>query len=51
MDAALAKLFVSNAQWVKAVNTTEPGFFEGSAKGQTPKVRLRLRFFPHHVRR
>ena len=49
MDAALAKLFVSNAQWVKAVNTAEPGFFEGSAKGQTPKVRLRLHFFSHHV--
>jgi hypothetical protein len=43
MDAALAKLFVSNAQWVKAVNTTESGFFEQSAKGQSPKVRFRLR--------
>lgn len=39
MDAALAKLFVSNAQWVKAVNSAEPGFFEQSAKGQSPKVR------------
>lgn len=39
MDAALAKIFVSNAQWVKAVNSAEPGFFEQSAKGQSPKVR------------
>jgi hypothetical protein len=39
MDAALAKIFVSNSQWVKAVNSAEPGFFEESAKGQTPKVR------------
>jgi hypothetical protein len=39
MDAALAKIFVSNAQWVKAVDTAEPGFFEQSAKGQSPKVR------------
>jgi hypothetical protein len=51
MDATLAKLFLSNAEWVKAVNSTEPGFFEGSAKSQSPKVRLRLRFFSHHVRR
>lgn len=46
MDAALAKIFVSNAQWAKAVNSAEPGFFEQSAKGQSPKVRLRLPFFP-----
>lgn len=39
MDAALAKIFVSNAQWVKAVSAAEPGFFEQSAKGQSPKVR------------
>src|SRR6266849_1338956 len=39
MDAALAKLFVSNAQWVKAVNSAEPGFFEYSAQDQSPKVR------------
>jgi hypothetical protein len=39
MDAALAKIFVSNAQWVKAVNSAEPGFFEQSAQGQSPKVR------------
>ena len=39
MDAALAKIFLSNAQWVKAVNASEPGFFEQSAQGQTPKVR------------
>jgi len=38
MDAALAKIFVSNSQWVKAVNSAEPGFFEESAKGQTPKI-------------
>jgi len=38
MDAALAKIFLSNAQWVKAVNASEPGFFEQSAQGQTPKV-------------
>ncbi|KAN0107270.1 carbonic anhydrase [Russula decolorans] len=38
MDAALAKLFVSNSQWVKAVNSAEPGFFEQSAKKQTPKI-------------
>jgi hypothetical protein len=54
MDAALAKLFVSNAQWVKAVNTTESGFFEQSAKSQSPKVRFRFRLrpswaSPHHV--
>jgi hypothetical protein len=48
MDAALAKIFVSNAQWVKAVNSAEPDFFEQSAKGQSPKVRLRPLFF-HHV--
>jgi len=48
MDAALAKIFVSNNQWVKAVNSAEPGFFEQSAKGQSPKVRFRLFFF-HHV--
>lgn len=46
MDAALAKIFVSNAQWTKAVNSAEPGFFELSAKGQSPKVRSRLPFFP-----
>lgn len=39
MDAALAKIFVSNAQWVKAVNSAEPGFFEQSTQGQSPKVR------------
>jgi hypothetical protein len=39
MDAAFAKLFVSNSQWVGAVKTAEPGFFEQSAKGQSPKVR------------
>lgn len=39
MDAALAKIFVSNSQWVEAVNSAEPGFFEQSAKGQSPKVR------------
>src|SRR5258708_9752625 len=39
MDAALAKIFVSNSQWIKAVNTAEPGFFEQSAKGQSPKMR------------
>lgn len=39
MDSALAKLFLSNAQWLDAVNTSEPGFFEQSAKGQSPKVR------------
>jgi hypothetical protein len=39
MDAALAKIFVSNNQWVKAVNSAEPGFFEQSTKGQSPKVR------------
>src|SRR6266851_1299072 len=38
MDAALAKIFLSNAQWVKAVNASEPGFFEQSTQGQTPKV-------------
>lgn len=46
MDATLAKLFVSNAQWVKAVNSTEPAFFEQSAKVQSPKVRLRLPLLP-----
>lgn len=49
MDAALAKIFSSNAQWVKAVNAAEPNFFSDSAKGQTPKVRLRLLFFHSHV--
>jgi len=39
MDAAVAKIFVSNNQWVNAVNSAEPGFFEQSAKGQSPKVR------------
>ena len=39
MDAALAKLFVSNSQWVKAVNLAEPNFFKESAKKQSPKVR------------
>jgi len=43
MDEALARLFLSNAQWAKAVNTAEPGFFEQSVKGQSPKVR---RSFP-----
>lgn len=39
MDAALARLFVSNAHWAEAVNTADPGFFEKSAEGQSPKVR------------
>jgi hypothetical protein len=46
MDAALAKLFVSNSQWVKAVNSAEPGFFEQSAKKQTPKVRTITTILP-----
>jgi hypothetical protein len=40
MDPALAKIFLSNSQWLKAVNATEPEFFEQSAKGQSPKVRV-----------
>lgn len=40
MDATLARIFVSNAQWVEAVNSAEPGFFEKTAKGQSPKVRV-----------
>ncbi|KAH9981596.1 carbonic anhydrase [Russula compacta] len=38
MDATLAKLFLSNSQWLKAVDAAEPGFFEQSAKGQSPKI-------------
>jgi len=38
MDPALAKLFLSNAQWLAAVNAAETGFFEQSAKGQSPKI-------------
>ena len=47
MDPALAKIFLSNSQWLKAVNATEPEFFEQSAKGQSPKVRVSS--FPHNV--
>ncbi|KAI0301481.1 carbonic anhydrase [Russula brevipes] len=38
MDATFGKLFVSNSQWVRAVKAAEPGFFEQSAKGQSPKI-------------
>jgi carbonic anhydrase len=38
MDDTLAKLFNSNEQWSKAVEAAEPGFFENSAKGQSPKI-------------
>ncbi|KAI0051625.1 carbonic anhydrase [Auriscalpium vulgare] len=38
MDTALARLFTANAQWASAVNSAEPGFFEASAKGQSPKI-------------
>jgi hypothetical protein len=41
MDATLAKIFANNSQWATAVNDADPGFFERSAKGQTPKVRCR----------
>jgi hypothetical protein len=40
MDPALAKIFMSNSQWLNAVNAKEPEFFEQSAKGQSPKVRV-----------
>jgi hypothetical protein len=32
------KLFSTNAQWAKAVDATEPGFFLECAKGQAPQV-------------
>jgi len=39
MDATLAKIFLSNAQWVKAVDSAEPNFFKQSAKNiQSPKI-------------
>ncbi|KAI0056984.1 carbonic anhydrase [Artomyces pyxidatus] len=38
MDSAIARLFTANAQWADAVTHAEPGFFEESAKGQSPKV-------------
>ena len=38
MDPTLAKIFLSNSQWLADVNATEPEFFEQSAKSQSPKV-------------
>ena len=46
MDATLAKIFSANAQWTEAVNAAEPGFFEKSAKSQTPKVSCRSLWLP-----
>jgi hypothetical protein len=39
MDEALARIFLSNSQWAKAVNAAEDSFFKQSAEGQSPKVR------------
>jgi carbonic anhydrase len=35
---ATARLLSANAQWAEDVTKVQPGFFEESAKGQTPKV-------------
>jgi carbonic anhydrase len=35
----LSRLLSANAQWAKDVDQAEPGFFEQTAKGQSPKVR------------
>ena len=35
-------LLAANAKWADAVNRTEPGFFQRSAEGQSPKVRRSL---------
>jgi hypothetical protein len=40
MDATVEKIFFSKSQWRKAVNGAFPDFFEQSAKGQSPKVRV-----------
>ncbi|KAI0076643.1 carbonic anhydrase [Panus rudis PR-1116 ss-1] len=34
----LAKLLAANAQWAEDVEDAEPGFFEISSKGQSPKI-------------
>jgi hypothetical protein len=46
MDEALARIFLSNSQWAKAVNAAEDGFFKQSTEGQSPKVRP---FYSHSV--
>jgi len=38
MDTTLASIFLQNAQWAEAVNAADPGFFQRSAEGQSPKV-------------
>jgi len=37
MDEALARIFLSNSQWAKAVNAAEDSFFKQSVEGQSPK--------------
>ena len=38
---ALSRILAANAQWAHDVAQVEPGFFEKSAQGQSPKVVVR----------
>ena len=41
-NTVLSRLLSSNAEWAADVGKSQPHFFEHSAKGQSPKVRLSL---------